>query len=165
MGGSFDVSWVWGIGLISFACGIAFGLGISFLVRGDRRRVRELEREFTDLQREFDHYREQVSEHFLTTSELVQKMTDSYRDVYEHLAGGSQVLCQNPVSTPSLDFTQKPVIETSFENPSEEDSEQTPGQRRTDPPEDGESDTCFGDAPHVPSLDSEQPASPRISSP
>ena len=165
MGGSFDVSWVWGIGLISFASGIALGLGISLLVRGDRRRVRELESEFNNLQQEFDHYREQVREHFLTTSELVQKMTDSYRDVYEHLAGGSQALCQSAVSTPSLDFTQKPVIETSPENPPEEDSEQPLGRRAIEPVEDSESDTCLGDAPHVPSLDTERPANPHISSP
>lgn len=164
MGSGFDISWVWAIGLISFAFGIAVGLGISFLVRGNRQRVQELEGELTDLQRQFNHYREQVSDHFLTTSELVQKMTDSYRDVYEHLASGSQALCQNPVNTPSLDFTQQPVLESATKNLSEEGDEQAPGRTGTEPPEDNESDTCIGDAPHVPSLEAEQAVNRRIPS-
>jgi len=157
MGGSFDISWAWGIGLVSFAFGSGVGLAAGLLLCGRRQRVRELEKERDELRREFDGYREQVSSHFLTTSELVQKMTDSYKEVYEHLANGSQVLCQNPVKTPGLDFTRQPLLETADNNPSGEADEQPP-DNLTDPREDSEGDTCLGDAPCVPSLDTEQPA-------
>ena len=98
MDSGLGMSWLWGIGLASFAAGVACGLGIGFLLRGSRERIAELEQELTDLQSHFDGYREQVNRHFLTTSELVQKMTDSYRDVYEHLATGSEKLCRTPLT-------------------------------------------------------------------
>ena len=41
----------------------------------------------------FQDYRDQVTHHFMRTSELVQEMTQSYRSVYEHLASGAQQLC------------------------------------------------------------------------
>ncbi len=155
MDGNLDISWAWSIGLISFAFGIACGTGIGLLMRGRRQRIQELERELAELQQGFDDYRNQVSQHFLTTSELVQKMTDSYREVYEHLASGSQALCQNPVDAPSLDFTQQPVLDTTTDNRPAEAHEQKPD--RDEPEVDNESDTCIGDAPHVPSLDAELP--------
>lgn len=162
MDSGLGMSWLWGIGLASFAAGIACGLGIGFLLRGSRERIAELEQELTDLQSHFDGYREQVNRHFLTTSELVQKMTDSYRDVYEHLATGSEKLCRTPVATPSLDFTQQPVLE----HPQPETSDYQPGEgefsdAETDPLDDAESDTCLGDAPHVPHLETGEPVRAR----
>jgi uncharacterized membrane-anchored protein YhcB (DUF1043 family) len=161
MGSSFDLSWVWSIGLISFAFGVVCGLGASLLLRGKRQRIQQLENELDELQQQFDGYREQVTEHFLTTSALVQKMTDSYKDVYEHLASGSQVLCEKPVTAPSLDFTRQPVLESTPANQTEETSRQAPEQSDATSLGDNEIDTCLGDSPHVPSLDTEQSATHR----
>lgn len=160
MDSGYALSWVWGTGLVGFAAGIACGLAISLLFRGHRQRVEELEQELSVLQQQFDGYREQVDRHFLTTSELVQKMTDSYRDVYAHLAAGSAALCQKPVTTPSLDFTRQPVLECPPQNRSDEaaDAEQSV-DAETDPSRDEECDTCMGDAPNVPHLENEQPVS------
>ena len=38
------------------------------------------------LEREFDQYRDEVSSHFVQTSELVGRLSESYRDVFDHLA-------------------------------------------------------------------------------
>jgi len=161
MDGSIDFGWVWAIGFAAFAGGTAIGLSIGFLAPGKRQRVQALEREIADLQQQFNDYRQQVSEHFLTTSALVQKMTDSYRDVYEHLASGSQVLCQTPVNTPSLDFTEQPVLDIAVEDPAKAHREQPPERLESEPMDDSENDSCIGDAPHVPKLDTEQPANHR----
>ena len=45
------------------------------------------------LEREFDQYRDEVSSHFVQTSELVGRLSESYRDVFDHLASGAQRLC------------------------------------------------------------------------
>jgi uncharacterized membrane-anchored protein YhcB (DUF1043 family) len=162
MDSGYDLSWAWGIGLAAFAAGIACGLAIGFLLQGNRRRAQELEEELAGLHRQFDSYRDQVNRHFLTTSELVQKMTDSYRDVYEHLAAGSAALCQTPVTTPNLDFTRHPVLENPPQTPTpEETGTEKSADAETDPLQDSESDTLMGDAPYVPRLETEDPVNRR----
>jgi uncharacterized membrane-anchored protein YhcB (DUF1043 family) len=162
MDSSYTLNWVWAIGFVGFAAGIACGWAIGLLLRGNRQRVEALKQELAGLRRQFDAYRDQVNRHFLTTSELVQKMTDSYRDVYEHLAAGSEALCRNPVTPPSLDFTRQPVLENPAPGPSGEapDAEKS-ADAETDPLLDAESDTCMGDAPYVPRLETEEPVNPR----
>lgn len=148
-----DPGWLWGAGLIAFAFGIAIGVGIGHIFFSSNKRTRELHAELETLQQQFDDYREQVGEHFLRTSELVGKMTDSYRDVYEHLAGGSQALCRDPVSTPRLDIPGTPRLG--------EKSEPDTGSGTTDEYSDNEADSSgapddyLGDSPNVPKLDTE----------
>jgi uncharacterized membrane-anchored protein YhcB (DUF1043 family) len=166
MSNGYDLSWAWGIGIIGFAIGIGCGLAIGLLLRGNRRREEELEQEVTAQQRQFDAYRVQVNQHFQTTSELVQKMTDSYRDVYTHLAAGSAALCKDEVAAPSLEFADQPVLDNpaqdvapdraAAEDPA--DTEAAPSREIDD---DRENDTVIGDSPHVPRLDSEAPPTPR----
>lgn len=169
MEGSISISWAWGIGLICFAFGIIAGVILIYFMSGDRRRNEELEQQLAGQKQQFDDYRGQVSQHFKQTSELVQKMTDSYRDVYEHLAVGSQALCREPVSTPRLDIPNQPVLgeqpeEQSAEQPEEPTLERDFSDAETDPLMDAEPDTLLGDAPNVPSLETEQPVNPRTPS-
>jgi len=144
-----DLSWSWGMGLIGFAFGVACGVGIGYLTLCNSRRSQVLQEKCDALQREFDAYRGQVGQHFQRTSELVQKMTDSYREVYEHLATGSQALCQNPVSTPRLDIPDQPVLESAKTGPAPEgfSDAETNGLNEID------TDDYLGDSPHVPTLD------------
>jgi uncharacterized membrane-anchored protein YhcB (DUF1043 family) len=98
---------MWLTGIICLAIGVAGGLLLAR--RFDTTspsRVDELENRIQELQRFHADYRENVSEHFNTTAELVQQMTDSYRDVYQHLARGAQDLCNDEVANrllPSAD--------------------------------------------------------------
>jgi uncharacterized membrane-anchored protein YhcB (DUF1043 family) len=159
-----DNSWTWTIGLIGFALGLVFGAGAGTLLRGNRKRVHELEEELAGLEQQFDDYRQQVTGHFRTTSELVQKMTDSYRDVYEHLASGSQALCQTKLGNPSLDFTQQPVLDTpAQQQAATTEHERKPADTETELRQEAGDDTCMGDAPCVPHLDIDEPqaATPR----
>ena len=66
-------------------------------------RTRQLQMELNQLTERFTDYRDQVAQHFMRTSELVQEMTHSYRSVYEHLASGAQQLCGEQTETTSLD--------------------------------------------------------------
>jgi hypothetical protein len=73
--------------------GLALGLLIARLVLPGPKRVRELEDQLEKAHKEHQAYRGCVTTHFRTTAELVGKMTDSYKAVYDHLAHGSQTLC------------------------------------------------------------------------
>ncbi len=154
-----DLSWTWGMGLIGFAFGVACGVGIGYLTLCNSRRSQVLQEKCDALQREFDAYRGEVGQHFQRTSQLVQKMTDSYREVYEHLATGSQALCQNPVNTPRLDIPDGPVLESA------ETSQAAEGfsDAETNAPNETDSDDYLGDSPHVPTLDmqDQEPATTR----
>ena len=105
--------WMWGTGFIAFAFGLVFGMGLAMVAFKGFGRSTKLQKEVDRLQQELDDYKGKVTEHFKQTSVLVQKMTDSYRDVYQHLASSSQQLCQEPIDTPQLDFSgQAPQLET-----------------------------------------------------
>lgn len=93
--------WLTGIG------GLAIGLCLGILVAGKLRnagpsRVAALEEQLAQLQAQHEKYRENVSQHFGMTAELVQQMTESYRDVYQHLASGAQELCSGEVANKLL---------------------------------------------------------------
>jgi len=92
--------WLTGIGFL--AVGIAIGYFLAGRVINNPSKIGELEQQLQDLQRSHSRYRDDVSEHFSTTAELVQQMTDSYKDVYQHLAGGAQDLCSGEVANKLL---------------------------------------------------------------
>lgn len=161
MTGGIALSWVWATGLIAFAFGIASGVGIAYMVFGSNRRAQELREKIDTLQQELDDYRGQVGKHFQRTSELVQKMTHSYREVYEHLASGSQSLCQDPVNTPRLDIPETPTLETRRgEEPPATMNPEEFSDAETDRQDQQDSDDYLGEAPNIPVLETEDDAPP-----
>jgi len=91
-----DQSSFWAIGILSFLIGIALGWIITYTLVVRHGRTHQLQLELDQLKETFRDYRDQVTHHFMRTSELVQEMTQSYRSVYEHLAAGAQHLCGDP---------------------------------------------------------------------
>jgi uncharacterized membrane-anchored protein YhcB (DUF1043 family) len=89
---------VWVVGFICLVVGAAAGFLLAGRFSAGPARIAELETQLQDLQRSHSRYRDEVSEHFSTTADLVQQMTDSYRDVYQHLASGAQDLCSSDVA-------------------------------------------------------------------
>lgn len=89
---------VWVTGFICLAAGAVAGYFLAGRVNAGPTRIAELEQQLQDMQRSNARYRDEVSEHFSTTADLVQQMTDSYRDVYQHLASGAQDLCSGEVA-------------------------------------------------------------------
>jgi hypothetical protein len=75
----------WIIGPLCVGAGVLIGILLMRLVGQYGGRKKEL----SQLRGEFDDYRGKVKEHFETTSELFQDMTEKYRDVYNHLAAGA----------------------------------------------------------------------------
>lgn len=77
--------------------GLVAGLGGGFLLgragNSAVRRSKELDQELQEARDELTRYRSRVAEHFSSTAELVNTMTENYRAVYAHLANGAQQLC------------------------------------------------------------------------
>jgi uncharacterized membrane-anchored protein YhcB (DUF1043 family) len=88
-----DQSSLWVIGILGFLIGTVLGCMVTYSLMARNSRTRQLQLELNQLKENFQEYRDQVTHHFMRTSELVQEMTHSYRSVYEHLASGAQHLC------------------------------------------------------------------------
>lgn len=76
--------------------GAALGAAAFKLFTG-RSNVRELEERLHRSEDELKKYQQDVTQHFAQTSELVNNLTRSYREVYEHLANSALKL-----TTPDL---------------------------------------------------------------
>ena len=90
-------------GAIGVAAG-AFGFWIFFgrnmgSGAGPRKELRELTEKFEIQQ-------QQVNEHFVTTADLVNKLTLTYKEVYDHLAQGAESLCDLDAATQVLEARQ-----------------------------------------------------------
>lgn len=105
---------LWLTGIACLAVGIAIGYLLAGRVNNNPAKIGELEQKLQDLQRSHSRYRDEVSEHFSTTAELVQQMTDSYKDVYQHLASGAQDLCSGEVASKLLPASSEAVFGPSL---------------------------------------------------
>jgi uncharacterized membrane-anchored protein YhcB (DUF1043 family) len=94
---------LWMIGILSLLLGVALGSIATYTLVSRNNRTHKLQHELRQLTERFTDYREQVSQHFMHTSDLVKEMTRSYRAVYEHLATGAHHLCTDETEPPTLD--------------------------------------------------------------
>jgi len=105
--------WAWmGIAIV-FGLGGGAGFFISRQIKD--KRTLELEEKLESARNELAGYRGDVNQHFLKTSLLLGKLTNNYREVYEHLATGAQKLCNEKPNTPKLDLPDNNIL-TSIEN-------------------------------------------------
>ena len=86
------------IELIGGAVLLLLGLGIGILL-GRRsspqsQKNRDVERKLDQILQDKKAYEDEVVEHFTDTAKLLNSLTDSYRDVHNHLAKGAGELCQ-----------------------------------------------------------------------
>ena len=89
---------IWFLVIGSLAVGIVVGITFTRRLGTDAIRVQQLEEKLESMSKSHMEYRNNVSEHFNMTSELINQMTDSYKKVYGHLAIGAQDLCSDQVA-------------------------------------------------------------------
>lgn len=104
---------IWLVGAGCLALGVIIGVAFASQFATSPSRVRELENQIRTLEDKHNRYRDEVSDHFSTTAELVQQMTESYKEVYQHLALGAQELCSGEVAGKLLPAATDPVFERS----------------------------------------------------
>lgn len=93
---------LWIVGILGVLLGIGLGSIVAYTLTSRNNHNQNLQSDLDQLAERFTEYREQVGQHFMHTSDLVQEMTRSYRAVYEHLATGAYHLCGEQADTPSL---------------------------------------------------------------
>ncbi len=72
------------------------GLGIVFGRQSSPagQKYREVERKLDQVLQDKKSYEDEVVEHFSETARKLNNLTESYRDVHNHLASGAAQLCQ-----------------------------------------------------------------------
>lgn len=120
---------IWLTGIICFALGMCIGAILFRQLSQDAVRARQLEEKLAELQHEHEQYKQNVHEHFTTTARLFHNLTDSYRDVYRHLASGAQALCPDDISNQlTLQGENRELLaDKPEEKPGEEKDESRPG--------------------------------------
>ena len=102
---------IWFLVIGSLAVGIVIGITFTRRLGTDAIRVQQLEEKLESMSESHMEYRNNVSEHFNTTSELINQMTDSYKKVYGHLAIGAQDLCSDKVAEKLLPLQPDAMFE------------------------------------------------------
>jgi len=114
---------LWIIGALGVLLGTGLGSIVTYTLTRRNNRNENLQAELDQLVDRFAEYREQVSQHFMHTSDLVQEMTRSYRAVYEHLATGAYHLCAEQTDAPSLGHQSADALATDNASPAGDDPE------------------------------------------
>lgn len=118
---------------------IGAGLGHLFARQnqsGDRS-VRDLEKKLTQSERQLKSYQQEVTEHFLKVSHLTSSMSQSYRQIHEHLATsairlaspeiGRQLLKSGGSDINLTDEDGKPLLNSEDVQPPRDYAPKVPG--------------------------------------
>ncbi|HEY0286199.1 MAG TPA: DUF1043 family protein [Pseudomonas sp.] len=81
---------VWLLPIITLVAGVVIGFLVARLL--PNAAPSSTQRHLDDVQERFDTYQNEVVTHFNSTANLVQKLSQSYQDVQEHLADGANRL-------------------------------------------------------------------------
>jgi len=136
---------VWLIAIVSLAVGMVIGAMLASRMNVSPSRVQELENQIRSLKESNSDYRDSVGDHFAMTAELVHHMTESYREVYQHLATGAQDLCAPDVANKLLPADSDAVFDNAQSEP--EPSPLIPPKdyaAKQDPEQKGALDEGFG---------------------
>ncbi len=95
------------IGLLAAAGGLGFWLA-HMRLRGEATRADEV-------RQQFDDYRREVTQHFGQTAEHFKAIGREYRELYEHMAGGADALCDREDVDVKLSFAPKAILESIAE--------------------------------------------------
>ena len=118
------------LGTLIMVCAIVFCVGGLFGVIISRTLIppklqRDLEQRLQESRRELDQYQQDVAQHFAETSQLVTNLTQSYKEVHDHLAKGAIQLTNSEISKKMLASsdtsfsteTREAIDEVPFEQP------------------------------------------------
>ena len=94
------------------------GLGLGFWVA--QLRSGKQVAKAADVQKQFDDYRQSVTEHFGRTAEHFQTIGQQYRELYEHMASGADSLIDQQVIDEKLSFVPKTETEETTKSETED---------------------------------------------
>ncbi|MEM9256021.1 MAG: DUF1043 family protein [Pseudomonadota bacterium] len=145
-------------GLTLMLLGVVIGWWLGRNTSASGQKYREVERKLDQVLQDKKLYEDEVVEHFTATAHLLNNLTESYREVHNHLASGAANLCQGqgPVSLdrpggqrdpaeipPELAHIQPPLDYAPKSSPDEKGmlNEEFGLERSTTPPQETTQDT------------------------
>ena len=84
--------------LICLIAGAAIGLLLARLTNPEQQKVRDLENKLQQAESSLKDYQQEVTEHFIQTSGLINNLTHSYKAVHEHMASSAMHLANPDIS-------------------------------------------------------------------
>ncbi|MGS2724191.1 YhcB family protein [Porticoccus sp. GXU_MW_L64] len=84
--------------LICLVAGAVIGMLLSRLTNPEQQKVRELESKLQQAENSLKDYQQEVTEHFIQTSGLINNLTQSYKAVHEHMASSAMHLANPDIS-------------------------------------------------------------------
>lgn len=90
------------IAAVALLVGAGIGLALARMFNSENQRNRELEKQLQAANRELKEYEQEVSEHYVKTAKLVDDLTESYREVHNHLAEGAATLLNTRGAAPLM---------------------------------------------------------------
>jgi uncharacterized membrane-anchored protein YhcB (DUF1043 family) len=84
--------------LLIFAIGIGLGVLLQRYVLNRGTDIANLEKELDTLKGQQLQVNDSLQQHFMHTADLTQDLTNSYKALYEHLAGGASEFTQKPLA-------------------------------------------------------------------
>jgi len=82
------------VGAAMTVIGALLGWALSRSTTGDAKKNRELALKLDQVMQDKKAYEDDVVEHFNQTAQMLNGLTESYREVHNHLAQGALNLCQ-----------------------------------------------------------------------
>lgn len=107
----YDLTIIIAAAIAALFVGLGLGLLIGRRSSPAEQKHRELERKLDQVLQDKKAYEDEIVEHFSDTARLLNNLTESYRDVHNHLATGAATLCQGqgPVNLGRLENERDPA--------------------------------------------------------
>lgn len=88
----------WGLFWMGLGCGVLLGAGLSAMwVAWRAHQANQSGRSVKAMEAQHQQFRDEVNQHFVETAELINRMTDSYKAVFDHLSQGAERLVEDRV--------------------------------------------------------------------
>jgi len=99
----------WWLALTTLIIGVFGGFVIARSSDRNKKRADALQSELETINVELNEYRGRVTQHFARTAELVDALAANSREIYNHLAEGSQKLCASDAIKMQQDIGAQPL--------------------------------------------------------
>jgi len=99
------------LAVLILLAGLALGVLVGRRTSSSGQKYRQVERKLDQVLQDKKRYEDDVVEHFTETAQLLNSLTESYRQVHNHLAKGATSLChgEGPVALDHLTSDRDPA--------------------------------------------------------
>ena len=91
----YDASTLISAAVAALIIGALLGALLNRRLSPSAKKQRDLEHNLEQVLQQQKDYQHQVAEHFTDTAKLLNNLSESYRDVHNHLASGANALCDD----------------------------------------------------------------------